>query len=298
MELEVNKTGQINLDIKVGVDKEALKGMSDKVLDKINKDVNIPGFRKGKAPLDLVAKRFPDLVKKELINEAVPFYYNRALEKENLSAVGLPKIKDAEYKDGHLSFVAQVEIKTEFKVDSKIYRQIKIKDQPLEVDDKETEKLNGQFKENISKALNKPKEDIDQKLISNWAGYQNPDEFRKAVTSELYLNKVVQRRRSFEKQISEALLNKVKFPVPESVIQEQKKGLLSQQIQTMYSKGIPQEDIKKHYEELSSKSESLARDQVRLYYILEEIAKEEHLEHDNNNIYEVVIGFILSNALK
>ena len=78
---------------------------------------------------------------------------------------------------------------------------------------------------------------------------------------------------------------------------EQKKHLLTQQIMEMRNRGISEEDFKKHYDQISQRVEALAKDQVKLYYILEEIAKKEGLQTEKKDIYEVVIGYILNNSL-
>ena len=297
MKLDVKEKDQIKRDISIEVDPESLRGLKEKVLDKINKEVNIPGFRKGKAPIDLIEKRFADLVKQELLKEAIPFYYNKALEQEKIEVVGFPKIKDAEYRQGSLSFIAQVEIKPQIPIDSKTYSLIKINQSLIEVEDKEVEKFLDQFKEKISGVFGKKKDDIDDKLASSWAGYKDKDEFKKAIHCELYISKIVQRRRETEREITQVLLNKVKFEVPQSLVEEQKKHLLTQQIMDMQARGVSEEEIKKHSDEISRKIDALAKEQVKLYYILEEIAKKEKLIYSRENLYEVVLGFILSNVL-
>ncbi len=295
MKVDVKNTGQVTKNIKIEVDKEALKEVKDKALDKINKEVNISGFRKGKAPLDLIEKRYPDLAKERILREAIPFYYSKALSQENIEPVGMPQVKDAQYKEGQLSFIAEVEIKPEFKVDEKIYKSIKIKIDSVTVEDKEIDKFMDQFAENLAKSLEKKKEDIDGQLVSKWAGYRNPDEFKKAVSSEIYLNKIVRRRRDIEKKISDTLLSKVNISAPASLVAEHKKRVINQQVQDLQAKGFSQEDIQKHREDIERKAESLVNDQIKMYYILEKIADKENLKYDRNNLYEVVIGFILSN---
>jgi len=298
MKLDIKKISELKREIKIEIDKDNLKDLRDKTLNKINQKVNIPGFRKGKAPSELIERRYPDLVKEELFKEAVPFYYSKALEQENLEVVGLPKIADREYRQGNLFFVAHVGVRPEVHLDEKIYKHIKLKYSTIKVEDNEIEKSLEHLKDNLCRSLQKSKDDIDNKLVSNWSGYINEDELKEAINSELYLNKIVQRRRTLEKEITDTLLSKVKFEIPQSMVAEQQKHLVTQEILNLRSRGVPDEELKKHYDEITAKTESIAKEQIKLYYILEEIAGKENLAHQKDNLYEVVVGFILSNSLK
>jgi FKBP-type peptidyl-prolyl cis-trans isomerase (trigger factor) len=297
MKLDIKQSGDTKRDLHIIIDKDSLKSFKSKVLDKINNQVNVPGFRKGKAPLDLIEKRYTSLVKEELLKEAIPFYYQKAIEEYKLEVVSMPKIKDTRYTQESLSFIAEVEIKPAIKIDPKFYNPMKLKYAEVRVEDKEINEFIDKFKEKTAQILSKKKEDIDDSFASNWAGYKDKEEFKKAVEAELYINKVIQRRRDLEQQISQNLLNKVKCGLPEAVVGEQKKHLMTQQIIELRSRGVHEEDLKKHTDQLSQKAEALAKEQVKLYYILEEIAKIEKLAFDKKDLYELVLGFILSNSL-
>ena len=298
MKLDIKKISELKREIRIEVDSDDLKVIRDKVLDRINQKVNISGFRRGKAPSELIEKRFPELVKEELLKETIPVYYNKALEQEKLEAVGLPNIKDSQYQKGTVKFTAELEIKPQIQFDDKVYKHIKLKVSPVNIEDKEIEKFIDQLKEKLSEFLKKKKEDIDNKFAASWSGYESEEEFRKAINSQLHFNRVIQRRRNLEKEITDTLLSKIKFEIPQSLVEEQKKHILTQHILDLHSRGVPEEEVKKHYDEVSGKSESIAKEQIKLYYILEEIAKKEYLTYNKDNIYEVVVGFILSNAFK
>ena len=70
MKLEVKELGDVKRDLHIEVDQDSLKSLKAKVLDRISKEANVPGFRKGKAPADLLEKRYSGLVKDELLKEA------------------------------------------------------------------------------------------------------------------------------------------------------------------------------------------------------------------------------------
>jgi trigger factor len=211
--------------------------------------------------------------------------------------VAQPNVKDVVFKDTGLSFVAEVEIKPDVEIDPKLYEKIKFKLEPLDVADSEISKYLESIKANLAMATGKKVEEIDTLFVSRWAGYSSEDEFRASVRSEVHLNKVMARRRSIEKQFTDTLLSKVSFDVPESVVADQKQRIIQQKASELARRGIPREEIEKHFEEITKGASSVADDQVKMYYILEAIARKEGLRVDQNNLIEIVLGHILSKAM-
>lgn len=95
---------------------------------------NIPGFRPGKAPMDLVKKRYGDSIKADVLEELVGKAVEEALTKENLYPITRPKISNMEFEDGKpLKFRAELEIKPEFSVNN--YKGFEIKRTVREISD-------------------------------------------------------------------------------------------------------------------------------------------------------------------
>ncbi len=82
----------------------------------ISKQVNIPGFRKGKVPGAILDQRVGrGVVLQEAVNHAVPELYEQACVESNLFPVGQPTIEVTEIEDrDHVTFTAEVEIRPDF----------------------------------------------------------------------------------------------------------------------------------------------------------------------------------------
>jgi trigger factor len=103
---------------------------------------NIPGFRPGKAPMDLVKKRYGDSIKADVIDELVDKAVKEALTQENLYPISRPKISNMEFEYGKpLKFRAELEIKPEFTLNN--YKGFKVKRSVREVTDTDVETLPG-----------------------------------------------------------------------------------------------------------------------------------------------------------
>lgn len=75
------------------------------------KTVNIKGFRKGKAPLDMVEKFYKPQVESDALNNFVQKELFAAVDKESVRMVGYPKFENVEYENGKkVSFDAVVEV--------------------------------------------------------------------------------------------------------------------------------------------------------------------------------------------
>ncbi len=119
MSIKIEKT-ENNNELKLEFTIEAKKfdeGMK-KVYAKSAKYINIPGFRKGKAPMAIVEKHYgPEIFYEDTFNEIVPEEYERELKENNIEAVSKPEIDVKQMGKGQdLIFTAVVQTKPEVKL--------------------------------------------------------------------------------------------------------------------------------------------------------------------------------------
>ena len=86
----------------------------------IAKDINIPGFRKGKVPPRIIDQRVGRAaVLEHAINEGLPGFYRDAIEQSGLRPLGQPTVEitgvpSEDDESGVLEFTAEVEVRPEF----------------------------------------------------------------------------------------------------------------------------------------------------------------------------------------
>ena len=119
MSVKVEKTenkNEVKLEFTVEAAKfdEAMK----KVFTKNAKYFNIPGFRKGKAPMNIVEKFYgAEIFYEDSFNEIVPEVYDEAIKEEKLEVVSRPDINVEQIGKGKdLVFTAVVQTKPEVKL--------------------------------------------------------------------------------------------------------------------------------------------------------------------------------------
>jgi len=101
---------------------------------------NLKGFRKGKAPLDMVQKLFGPQIENDALYRFISEQYFEAVKKENLRAVGYPQFGNTKYESGKsVAFEATVEIFPEIKL--KDYSKLTFKKDSDSVSDEDFETL-------------------------------------------------------------------------------------------------------------------------------------------------------------
>lgn len=118
MQTTVDKLSPTKVKLTVNVPFKELDHAFEHAYKGIAKQVNIPGFRKGKVPSSLIDQRFGrGVVLEEAVNHAVPEFYEQACVESNLYPVGQPSVEITEIVDNdHIAFTAEVEVRPEFDV--------------------------------------------------------------------------------------------------------------------------------------------------------------------------------------
>jgi trigger factor len=112
------------------------------------------------------------------------------------------------------------------------------------------------------------------------------DGLKASVRNNLKMQKEYQNRSEQRRQVSDALLEKVDFAAPESLVESETQGVLRQFIEENMRRGVPQEQFEKDKQELVENARKAATRRVKLQLILAKIAEAEKIqvgEQDINN---------------
>lgn len=292
MRIEIQKLDKLKRKLKIEVSGNEFSKEKEEFYQQTAKNLKVPGFRPGSAPMDVIEKHHGKALKEEFIKKSIPQFYRKALEDEKILPASMPKIYDLDLKEGSMTFLAELEVRPELKVNESVYKSIKIKEKIEPIKEIEVEKIITNLKEGINKTLNKDLSDDD---IAKWASYKDADALREVIRVQLRIEKIRGRRQKIDNQIKQHLLKNVKLELPADEVQKHLLEVVNREIYSLQSRGTPKEDIEKYRKELEEKLKPVAEDEVKLFYILEAIAKQEGIKIDNN-LGEVVLGLILSQA--
>lgn len=154
MSVKVENTenkNEVKLSFTIEAEKfdEAMK----KVYVKTAKYFTIPGFRKGKAPMQMVEKHYgSEIFYEDTFNELVPEIYDAAIKENNIAAVSRPNIDVTQIGKGQdLIFTAVVQTKPEVKLGK--YKGIELPKVEYTVSDKDVEHELGHMAEHNARLV-------------------------------------------------------------------------------------------------------------------------------------------------
>ena len=108
MERKVTKLEHCRSEVLVNVDKDLWKKAQDKAFKKLAENVTIDGFRKGKAPLNMVKSRIDQgRMYNEAINEVLNPVYQDILANEDLQPMARPQFEVTKLSDEELELNIQ-----------------------------------------------------------------------------------------------------------------------------------------------------------------------------------------------
>ncbi|GAA2667012.1 trigger factor [Streptomyces aculeolatus] len=150
MKSAVETLNPTRVRLTVEVPFEELKPSLDAAYKKINQQVTVPGFRKGKIPARIIDQRFGrGAVLEEAVNDALPKLYEDAVNEGDLKPLGRPDVDITELKDNEtLTFTAEVDIRPEFEIPD--YSGISVEVDAIEVPDEDVDKSVEQLRERFA----------------------------------------------------------------------------------------------------------------------------------------------------
>lgn len=92
MKSELIEVSATKKEIKLQIEPEALKEAYAKVSQKYARGANVPGFRKGYAPLDVVRIRYKDEIKNDVLQQVLPTRVAEAIQEHELSPLTEPHL--------------------------------------------------------------------------------------------------------------------------------------------------------------------------------------------------------------
>ncbi len=154
MNCKVEKTNNANeVKMEITIEAEKFENAIKKVYFKNAKYFNIPGFRKGKAPQNIVEKYYgKEIFYEDAFNEIAGEEYDKAIEENKLEAVSRPKIDIVTMEKGQdLVFTATVATKPEVELGK--YKGIEIEKIEYNVEDSDIENNLKQMQEKNSRVI-------------------------------------------------------------------------------------------------------------------------------------------------
>ena len=364
MKVSLKKAKDCKVQMSVEVDPKTVEARYLEVLKDFQRQARLPGFREGKAPADLIEKRFAEEAREEMLKSLIPEMYHQSVQAQKVSPVSLPKISGVQYTRGQkLVFSAEFEEAPDTHI--KNYKSIKLKRQTSEVTDGDVEKGLKQLLDSRAEYLPLETErpvaqgdtvlaDIDMweenkyvpgrqdvllsvepsdqddfftKIIGAHAGEtrqilkdgkpfsrvnlkevrikKSPelnDEFARAfgrddlaalkeiLRKEIAAQKHAESLEKMKTELFSKLVGMSAFSVPESLVEKQIERLVTDTHRHYSRMGMTPAQWEEAKKKVEEEAVGRARDQVKLYFILQRIAELEQVEADEIELEERLKG--------
>ena len=125
--------------LRVELDAKSVDETFDAITKDYQKHASLPGFRPGKAPRDMVAKKYEADIKDEAKRKLIGDNYRKALDEKKISVIGQPDIEEIQFGRGqNLQFAATIETAPEFELPQ--YKGLPVKRETKSVTDEDVER--------------------------------------------------------------------------------------------------------------------------------------------------------------
>ena len=139
MEVTVREISETMAEVTIERPVEDVRKEFEKHYQELQKDMQLPGFRKGKVPRSLLRQRFGRQIQAELANEMAGESLEEALGKQKLRAIGEPHVESLNIAEGEpFKLVVRIEHLPELRL--KRYKGIAPPAPEFEVSDEELDK--------------------------------------------------------------------------------------------------------------------------------------------------------------
>ncbi|MFB7270451.1 trigger factor [Streptomyces sp. NPDC056244] len=166
MKSAVETLNPTRVRLTVEVPFEELKDSLDAAYKKINQQVTVKGFRKGKIPARIIDQRFGrGAVLEEAVNDALPKFYTDAVNEGELNVLGQPDVDITELKDGELlAFTAEVDVRPVIEIPD--YSGIEVTVDAVEVGEEDVDKAVERLRERFASTVPVERAAVDGDVVT------------------------------------------------------------------------------------------------------------------------------------
>ena len=111
IQVELEDVSTVKKKLKVEIPAEAALREMNRIAGEYRRQARLPGFRPGRAPLELVKRRFQKEIRRDVLQELLPRSYDQAIKEKDLRPLGRPSLENVDFEGGKpLVYEARFEV--------------------------------------------------------------------------------------------------------------------------------------------------------------------------------------------
>ena len=277
----ITDAGPCQKSLRLQVGPEEMAPVRAAVLGEFQKQAALPGFRKGKAPLELVEKHYAKAVHDETVHRATQQAFERAVKDHGLKPAGPFSVSRAEYRDADgLTLEATVEVEPGFALGA--YRGIPLARTVADVSSADIAQALAKLQESMAQlvpvAEGAPKERqvpaLDDELAKD-LGFETLEILRAHVEAKLREQHRTAQSRQLESALCNELLTRHAFDVPPGLVSHQTERLTRDFKVRLLMAGKSEAQVEEEAVKFTEQLRTNAQRYVKLGFILDRIAEKE-----------------------
>lgn len=135
MEFKVNKIDAVKQEVEFELAYSDLTPHFDKAFTKYAKKAEIPGFRKGKAPISMIKRMYGDMIEQASLEDVANEIYKQYLDENHVHPLGEAQMVDMDYEPKQIfKFKIKYEVKPDFELAE--YKGVEVNKTIHKIDDK------------------------------------------------------------------------------------------------------------------------------------------------------------------
>lgn len=291
-----DKNGE--LEIRAEIPLEVLNRQTEKALAEVAEDFELPGFRKGKVPMDIVRKNISEIrLLDSAADSALYDAINGIIEDEKLDVLGSPEVTVTKLELGApVEFKLKAALAPEVKLPDyrKIGQEISSKKGLAEATDKEVDealehvrKMYAGQTEGEEKAP-----EIDDEFAKKIGPFQNVAELRAEIKKQLSEEKALSQREEKRDEIVAEIIRQSGLKMPQLLIDQELHHLAHDREDELQKLGITMEEylkqLRKTEKEIEESDRKLVEEQLKTTLIFNKIREKEEIEASGEEMDEEI----------
>lgn len=312
--ISINNTGDSEVEITAEIPAEEMKKQYSESLKEAQKDAELDGFRKGKAPLEMVEKQVGQgFLMQKAAEKILQEEYPRILSNEKIEPIGQPQVTITKIAPGSdLGFKIKTATMPEVELgDYKEVAKRALKENPLSEDPEVTQEEMDETVYNIraSQLLEEKRQKgeevpspeslkeedlpaLTDEFVSSLGEFSNLDDFHKKIKEHLERQK---RSKEQEKQwaaILDAIIEESNITIPSVLVESELDKMTAQLKDDVQRAGLEFSDylskVQKTEEDIRAEWKENAAKRAKTQLILNTIAEKENISPDPEVVEEQV----------
>lgn len=277
----VADAGPCQKSLKLRVARETISPIRAAVLAEFQRKAALPGFRKGKAPIELVERQHGQAIQDETLQRAMRGAFEQAAKAHALKPVGPFEVSKADFTEQEgLTLEATVEVEPAFKLAA--YKGMALKEPAATVAPEDLEKGLQQLQESMAQLVPGQEGEekqrqlpaIDDELAKD-LGFPDLPKLKEHLGAKLREQRRAAQSQTLEAALCDELIKRHTFDVPPRLVQHQTERLGQDFKTRLMLSGMAEAQVTQELAKFSDQLRTNAERYVKLRFILDRIAEQE-----------------------